>query len=117
MTAIYTLSYGLCTTVDLLFMIARQPRPAQRRFRQLRKGDEVAGSGALVPRGRQGNPAISGQRLSPRRSGVSDKALLQTLQKDVLGQVDPDEDHLAVAGLALGPLRPEIASHQLVHAL
>lgn len=40
MTAIYTLSSGLCTTVDLLFMLAHRPATAKRSFRQLRKRDK-----------------------------------------------------------------------------
>ncbi len=52
------------------------------------------------------------------RSGAgSRQALLQALPEDVLGQVDADEHHLALALLALGPLRPQVAAHELVHAL
>lgn len=40
MTAIYTLSCGLCTAVDLLFMSMRRHLPPKGGVRELRKGDK-----------------------------------------------------------------------------
>lgn len=47
----------------------------------------------------------------------SDQALVQALAQDVLGQINANEHHLALALFVSAPLRAQIAAHQLVHAL
>jgi hypothetical protein len=47
----------------------------------------------------------------------SDQTLPQSLQQDVLGQIDTNEYHFAHSFLAVGPHRAQIAAHELVHAL
>lgn len=39
------------------------------------------------------------------------------MNQDVFGQVNANEHHLADALFALGPIRAQVAAHQLVHAL
>jgi hypothetical protein len=58
----------------------------------------------------------AGQATPPRRA-LSDQTLLQSLQQDVLRQIDADEHHFAHFGFAIGPHRSQIAAHELVHAL
>ncbi len=43
--------------------------------------------------------------------------MFQTLGQDVARQVDADEDHLADARFASLPFGPQVAAHELVHAL
>ena len=43
--------------------------------------------------------------------------MIKTLDQDVLGQINTDEHHLADALFAFGPIRAQIAAHQLMHAL
>ena len=43
--------------------------------------------------------------------------MIKALNQDVLGQINANEHHLADALFAFGPIRPEVAAHQLVHAL
>ena len=49
--------------------------------------------------------------------GMSDMALLQALQKDVLGQVNTNKHHLAGSRFPFRPLGPKVTAHQLVHTL
>ena len=62
----------------------------------------MRGSLRAVWKAGQGDAASSLPRLGPG-CAASDQALLRALQEDVLGQFDPDEDHLAHALLALRP--------------
>src|SRR4051812_23606056 len=55
--------------------------------------------------------------LLARAAPYSDEASLQALFEDFPGQIEPDEHHLAGFFLAFGPGRPQVAPHQLVHAL
>src|SRR5664280_1537725 len=55
-------------------------------------------------------------RIAGAPPGSGD-ALLQALLEDLFRQVDADEHHLAGLLFPCRPLRPEIAAHQLVHAL
>jgi len=48
---------------------------------------------------------------------TSHQTSFQACLEQLLGQVDPDEHHLADARLALAPDRADIAAHHLVHAL
>ena len=46
-----------------------------------------------------------------------DQALFQPLQEDIFRQIDANEHHLAHFHFAIGPHRPQVAAHELVHAL
>lgn len=50
----------------------------------------------------------------PGRSG---QTLFEPLNKNIPWQIDPNEDHLALAQLALGPGGAQVTAHELVHAL
>ncbi len=43
--------------------------------------------------------------------------MFQTLHQDVFWQVNTNENHFALTHLFCAPLGPEVAAHQLVHAL
>lgn len=51
------------------------------------------------------------------RSAALCQALVQTLHQNVARQVNADEYHLADAGFVGFPQRPQVAAHQLMHAL
>ncbi len=106
MTAIYTLIVRTRTASRRLFVGASLRRPCGGKAQQLQnrdKHDEWRGVGGRSRRRPGAFRRAAGQ--TSEFSGRSDQALFQTLEEDVSRQIDADEDHLAGAGLAFGPLR------------
>lgn len=67
MTAIYTLSYGICTTVVLLFVMARPSEPANCRSGELRKRDKHEAGSQRAPSVTPPLPGSGSDQAAPGR--------------------------------------------------